>query len=60
MTFHSSPLSGPEFADLRSRVDAFAAIAAYDFISRNLTRGDGEAERVLTMPVTADSSTCSA
>ena len=46
-------LSGPEFADVRSRVDAFAGIAAYDFSSRNLTRGNGEAERVLTMRVTA-------
>jgi putative ABC transport system permease protein len=46
-------LSGPEFADIRSRVHAFAAIAAYDFSQRNLTRGNGDAERVLTMPVTA-------
>jgi putative ABC transport system permease protein len=46
-------LSGPEFADIRARVDAFAGIAAYDFNSRNLTRRDGEAERVLTMGVTA-------
>jgi putative ABC transport system permease protein len=46
-------LSGPEFADVRGRVDAFAGIAAYDFNSRNLTRDDGEAERVLTMRVTA-------
>ena len=47
-------LSGPEFADIRSRVDAFAHIAAYRFSDRNLTRGDGEAERVLTMAVTAE------
>ena len=46
-------LSGPEFADLQRRVTAFANIAAYDFSSRNLTRPDGTAERVLTMPVTA-------
>jgi predicted permease len=46
-------LSGPEFADVRSRVDAFAGIAAYDFSFRNLTGADGEAERVLTMPVTS-------
>jgi putative ABC transport system permease protein len=45
-------LSGPEFADIRSRVNAFAAVAAYDFNPRNLTRGNGEAERVLTMQVT--------
>lgn len=46
-------LSGPEFADIRSRANAFAGIAAYDFNSRNLTRNDGEAERVLTMRVTS-------
>jgi hypothetical protein len=46
-------LSGPEFADVRSRVDAFSAIAAYDLSFRNLTRPGGEAERVLTMPATA-------
>jgi predicted permease len=45
-------LSGPEFADVRSRIDAFASIAAYDFSNRNLTR-PGASERVLTMPVTA-------
>jgi putative ABC transport system permease protein len=47
-------LSDPEFADIRSRVDAFAHIAAYRFSNRNLTRGDGGAERVLTMAVTAE------
>jgi predicted permease len=46
-------LSGPEFADLRSRVEAFTDLAAYDVGFRNLTRDGGEAERVLTMPVTA-------
>jgi putative ABC transport system permease protein len=46
-------LSGPEFADIRGRVDALAGIAAYSFNNRNLTRGDGEVERVLTMRVTA-------
>jgi predicted permease len=46
-------LSGPEFADVRNRVDAFAGIASYDLASRNLTRDHGEAERVLTMRVTA-------
>lgn len=48
------PLSGPEFADIRSRVDAFAGIAAYSFNNRNLTRDSGQAERVLTMAVTAE------
>jgi putative ABC transport system permease protein len=51
--FRYFPLSGPEFADIRSRVDAFAGIAAYGFNGRNLTRDDGEAERVLTMRVTS-------
>ena len=46
-------LSGAEFADVASRVDAFAALAAYDFSQRNLVRQDGEAEYVATMPVTA-------
>jgi hypothetical protein len=44
-------LSGPEFVG--GRVDAFAALAAYDFSERNLVRPDGEAEYALTMPVTA-------
>ncbi|HXW07394.1 MAG TPA: ABC transporter permease [Vicinamibacterales bacterium] len=47
-------LSGPELADVRARVDAFAGIAAYDFVHRNLARDDGGAERVLTMPVTSE------
>jgi predicted permease len=46
-------LSGPEFADIRGRVDAFAHVAAYQFSSRNLMRGSGEAERVRTMAVSA-------
>ena len=46
-------LSGPEFADLQRGVTAFTSVAAYDFSSRNLTGPDGTAERVLTMPVTA-------
>jgi putative ABC transport system permease protein len=47
-------LSGPEFADVRVRVNAFAGAAAYSFSSGNLTRGNGEAERVLTMRVTSE------
>ncbi len=46
-------VSGPELADIRGRVNAFAGIAAYSCcFERNLTRGNGEAERVLTMRVT--------
>jgi predicted permease len=47
-------LSGPEFADIHSRVHAFAHIAAYRFRNSNLTHSGGEAERVLTMAVTAE------
>jgi putative ABC transport system permease protein len=46
-------LSGPEFADVRSRVEAFSAIAAYDLRFRNLTLSGGEAERIVSMPATA-------
>ncbi len=52
--FRYFSLSGPEFADVRGRVKAFAGVAAYQFSGRNLTRGNGEAERVLTMRVTAE------
>src|SRR5262245_47732998 len=47
-------MSVPEFADIRGRVSAFAGVAAYNFQNRNLTRGNGEAERALTMRVTSD------
>jgi predicted permease len=47
-------LSGPEFADVRAKVAGFSAVAAYDFAFRNLTLPRGQAERVLTMSVTAD------
>ena len=46
-------LSGPEFADIRSRIDAFSGIAAYGLATRNLAGDTGEAERVFTMRVTA-------
>ena len=49
-----SALSSPEFADIRSRVDAYAHVAAYQFSNRNLTHSTGEPERVLTMAVTAE------
>ncbi len=47
-------LSGAEFDDVRSRVKAFAGVAAYQFSSRNLTRGNGDGERILTMGVTSE------
>jgi predicted permease len=46
-------LSGPEFEDVRDRIDAFEAVAAYDLVFRNVSRSAGEAQRVLTMPVTS-------
>ena len=46
-------LSGPEFADVSSRVDALSSIAAYDFSGRNLTREGVDVERVITMRVTS-------
>ena len=47
-------LSSPEFADIRSRVDAYAHVAAYQFSNRNLTHSTGEPERALTLAVTAE------
>lgn len=47
-------ISGPEFADVRARVNGFAGVAAYSFHAANLTRGNEEPERVLTMGVTPD------
>ena len=52
--FAFSPLSGPEFADIRGRVTAFSGIAAYAFSSRNLTGDAEQPERVLTLAVTAE------
>jgi putative ABC transport system permease protein len=52
--YQYSALSGPEFADLRGRVNAFAGVAAYSFSNGNLARGNGEAERVRTMSVTSE------
>ena len=45
-------LSGAEFADVARSVDAFAGLAAYDYRQRNVVRQHGEAEYVVTMPVT--------
>jgi predicted permease len=45
-------LSGPELVDIRSRVNAFAAVAGYGSLERTLSREKGEAERVSTMQVT--------
>jgi hypothetical protein len=47
-------ISGPEFADVRSRVNGFEGVAGYMFYASNLTRGNEEPERVLTMGVTPD------
>jgi predicted permease len=47
-------LSGPEFDNVRSRVNAFSAVAAYEFSFQNVTLPEGEAERILTMAVTAE------
>jgi len=49
-----SEVSDPEFADIRSHVNAFAGVGAYSSLDRNLTRANGEAERVLTMRVTSE------
>jgi predicted permease len=46
-------LSGPEFADVATRADAFAAAAAYVSAERNLAPQHGDAEYVQTMRVTA-------
>jgi len=47
-------LSGPELADIRSRVDAYSAVAGYGIFKRNLSRGQGAAERVSMMEVTSE------
>jgi putative ABC transport system permease protein len=47
-------LSGPEFVDVHTRVNAFARVAAYDYDSRNLTLADGTVERVRAMTVTSE------
>jgi putative ABC transport system permease protein len=46
-------LSAPEFMDVRTRVNAFSAVAAFGFANRNLTRDGATAERAMTMRVTA-------
>jgi predicted permease len=46
-------VSGPELADIRSRVDAYAGVAGYAIFDRTLSRGKGEVERVSTMQVTS-------
>lgn len=45
-------LSGPELADIRSRVDAYSGVAGYAISDRTLSRDTGGAERVSTMQVT--------
>jgi hypothetical protein len=46
-------VSGPELADIRSRVDAYSGVAGYGIFDRTLSRDKGEAERVSTMEVTS-------
>src|SRR5262245_43617863 len=46
-------LSGPELADVRSRVNAYSGVAGYGTFDRTLSRDKGEAERVSTMQVTS-------
>ena len=45
-------VSGPELADIRSRVDAYSGVAGYGIFARTLSRDQGEAERVSMMEVT--------
>jgi predicted permease len=46
-------VSGPELADIRSRVDAYSGVAGYRIFDRTLSRDKGEAERVSMMEVTS-------
>lgn len=46
-------VSGPELADIRSRVDAYSGVAGYGIFDRTLSRDKGEAERVSIMEVTS-------
>jgi predicted permease len=46
-------VSGPELADIRSRVDAYSGVAGYGIFDRTLSRDKGEAERVSAMEVTS-------
>jgi hypothetical protein len=46
-------LSGPELADIRSRVNAYSGVAGYGIVDRTLSRDKGEADRVSTMQVTS-------
>jgi putative ABC transport system permease protein len=46
-------VSGPELADIRSRVDAYSGVAGYGIFDRTLSRDKGEAERVSMMEVTS-------
>ncbi len=54
--FPDSPyfdVSGPELADIRSRVGAYSGVAGYGIFDRTLSRDRGEAERVSAMEVTS-------
>lgn len=45
-------VSGPELADIRSRVDAYSGVAGYGIFDRTLSRDNGTVERVSIMEVT--------
>src|SRR5262245_25401386 len=47
-------LSGPELADIRSRVGAYSGVAGFGIFDRTLSREQGETERVSTMQVTSE------
>jgi putative ABC transport system permease protein len=53
LDFSYFELSGPELADIRSRVDAYSAVAGYGVSDRTLSRDRAEAERVSTLQVTS-------
>ena len=47
-------LSGPEFTDIQTRVNALSSVAAYELGFQNVSLPGGEGERMLTMAVTGE------
>ena len=47
-------LSGPELADIRSRVSAYSGVAGYGIFARTLSGHNREAQRVSAMQVTSE------